>query len=105
MNSFNSGGGLAGRPVQDPQGAKVGTVADVLFDDDVSSEPSWVVVGHGLFNLRKTLVPLQDAYSAEDGALVVAFDRDVVRHGPKASSDRPTALEWQAANRHYGLAS
>jgi sporulation protein YlmC with PRC-barrel domain len=96
-------GRLAGTKVVDVHGAKVGSVTDVVFDDDTAATPSWVVVGFGPFKSRRTLVPLTDAYRSTEGDLVVAYDRRTVREGPRTGALQPTSRERSQAAHHYGL--
>ena len=73
---------FTGHDVISTDGEKIGTAADVLFDETVN-RPAWIRVDQGPFHTRHTLVPLEGAYEADDGKVVVAFDKDTVKHAPK----------------------
>jgi hypothetical protein len=92
-----------GRAVIDERGTKIGTVTDVLPDDE-TGEPAWVVVSMGLLR-SEHFVPLSAAYQSEQGRLVLPFDREMVKHSPKAKRDhvleRGTATELR---RYYQAA-
>ncbi len=92
-----------GRDVIDERGAKIGIVTDVLPDDE-TGEPAWVVVSMGLLR-SEHFVPLTSAYESEQGRLVLPFDREMVKHSPKAQRDhvleRSTATELR---RYYQAA-
>ncbi|MFN0092031.1 MAG: hypothetical protein ACKVWR_17455 [Acidimicrobiales bacterium] len=100
MSLNDDTGVLAGCKVVDPHGETVGAVATVVYDDDAAAAPSWVVVSYGPFKTKKTLVPLADAHRGPDGALVVAYDKAVVRGGPRTGPN-PTSAERAAALSHY----
>jgi|RhiMethySRZTD1v2_1073278.scaffolds.fasta_scaffold1387685_2 sporulation protein YlmC with PRC-barrel domain len=94
---------LSGAKVLDPNGEKVGKVADVLFDE-LSNKPRWVLVNVGKIGSRHTAVPLVDAYRSEEGDLVVAFNRDNVKHAPKVPGGAVlTTSEERHLLDHYGL--
>lgn len=92
-----------GKDVIDEQGTKIGTVTDVLPDDE-TGEPAWVVVSIGVLR-SEHFVPLGAAYQSEQGRLVLPFDRDMVKHSPRAKRDhvleRATAEELR---RYYRAA-
>ncbi len=72
------------RPVVDNHFAHVGKVTDVVFGAR-SDQPEWATVRTGL--MAERLAPLEGAYLAEDGALVLPFDEFTIRHAPKAPRD------------------
>ncbi len=72
------------RPVVDEHHDRVGKVTDVIFDD-TGREPQWAMVKTGLLSER--LAPLEGAYMAEDGAIVLPYDQQTVKHAPKAPRD------------------
>ena len=57
--------------------------------DDRTGDPEWVSVRTGLFGMKETFVPLNQASQAQDG-LTVPFDKDFI------ALDRSGA-EWCAA--------
>src|SRR5258705_10051934 len=74
-----------GRIVVDTHHVEVGTITDVIFDD-VSSSPSWAIVKTGALR-GEHYMPLSDTYVADDGRLVVPFDKTSIKHAPKAGRD------------------
>jgi hypothetical protein len=95
---------FVGHEAIDQRGTKIGTVTDVLSDDN-TGEPTWAVVNTGVMRAAH-YVPLVDAYESEQGRLVVAFDKDTVKHSPRAGREhvllRSTEEELR---RYYGLAA
>lgn len=92
-----------GSTVLDRQGEPIGTVKDVVFEE-TDMTPSWLVVKPGPFRAQH-YVPARNSYRTAGDDVVVPYDRDVVRHAPKApakehviSHENRTALL-----RHYGL--
>lgn len=84
------------------QGDRVGTVGEV-FLDDATDTPAWITVHTGLFGTRESFVPLDGAV-VEDGRLVVAYPRDLIRHAPSTERDGGLSPEDESALfRHYGL--
>jgi uncharacterized protein (TIGR02271 family) len=71
---------LQGRDVVDPDGEKIGTVAQVYLDDQ-TDEPTFVAVKGGLFGARQHFVPLHGA-STSGSDLVVAVSKDIVKAAP-----------------------
>jgi uncharacterized protein YrrD len=95
--------GLSGHNVIDNHGEKVGRVADVLFDEGTST-PRWVLVNMGRVLHRQTAVPLLEAYRSADGDLVVAYDKDEVKHAPRLTPNTVlTNIEERHLCQHYGL--
>ncbi|MPY94050.1 MAG: hypothetical protein GEV08_13605 [Acidimicrobiia bacterium] len=80
---------LTGHEVIDETGGKIGKVADVIYATD-TAEPAYVRVDFGLLKSHHVLVPLEDAYRSDHGALVVPYDKDTVKHAPKVPT--PVAL-------------
>ena len=62
-----------GHQVIDEHGEPVGTVSDVFYDDETSTEPTWLVVDPGVFR-KERLVPRID----EEWPTVVDSHRAVV---------------------------
>lgn len=92
--------GLSHREVVDERHAKVGKVTDVIYDD-VANEPRWVAIKTGLVGGER-LTPLAGAYLADDGALVLPFERNTVKHAPKAPSDHVLTREVEEElDRYY----
>jgi hypothetical protein len=93
-----------GQEAIDQRGGKVGKVTDVLSDDH-TGQPAWAIVNTGLVR-SEHYVPLVDAYETEQGRIVLAFDRDTVKHSPKASREHVLLRSTEEELRHYyGLAA
>ena len=75
---------LTGHPVVDDHQEKVGTVSDVLYDEE--GEPRWAVVDPGVMRAEK-FVPVEGSYLSEDGEMVIPYSKDQVKHAPKAPRD------------------
>ncbi len=87
------------RPVVDNHFARVGKVTDVLFGDR-NDQPEWATVKTGPLGSER-LTPLDGAYLADDGTLVLPFDEYTIKHAPKAPRDHvltpdvaDAASEW-----------
>lgn len=100
-----------GHTVVDEHDHEIGTVIDVAYDDAssgagaVSEEPRWLVVDPGLFKAAHW-VPVAGCYRSATGSIVVPWDRDLVKHSPKATDDHrmTPALEHELA-AHYEISS
>jgi len=94
---------FVGHDLVDDHGDKIGTITDVV-PDDTTGEPAWVVVSLGLLHAEH-FVPLEAAYQAGDGRLVLPFTKDYVKHSPRATRDhileRDTAMDLR---RYYKAA-
>lgn len=92
-----------GRTVIDCAGEKIGTLKDVYLDE--SERPHWASVHTGLFGIRETLVPLDQA-QPEGDALRLPFDREHVEDAPNLDPEvQLSAEEEEQLYRHYGLAA
>ena len=93
---------LTDHEVVDEHHVHVGTVTDVIFDDR-DFRPRWATVKLG-FMRGEHLAPLDGSYLSEDGRLVLPFDREVVRHAPKAPHDHVLTPEvTREVEEHYAL--
>jgi hypothetical protein len=72
------------RPVVDSHHARVGKVTDVLYADE-GGTPRFATVKTGL--LAERITPLDGAYIAGDGVIVLPYDGQVIKHAPKAPRD------------------
>ena len=92
-----------GRTVIDRAGEKIGTLENIYLDED--QRPRWGSIRTGLFGLRETLAPLDEARREED-LLRLPFERDQVQQAPNLDPDVELAEdEEEELYRHYGLAS
>ena len=79
ITRLSTGGG----DVLDSTGDKIGSIAQ-LYVDDRSTQPSWVTVRTGLFGMRESFVPLDDA--TEDGINIrVPYTRTRSRTHPTST--------------------
>jgi hypothetical protein len=92
-----------GRTVIDRAGEKIGTLENIYLDED--QRPRWGSIRTGLFGLRETLAPLDEARQ-EDDLVRLPFERDQVQQAPNLDPDVQLAEdEEERLYRHYGLAS
>lgn len=93
-----------GHEVVDDKGNKIGKVTDVLYDD-VTMSPRWMIVNVGLFSAAH-YVPAAQAYEADDGHVVVPFDKQLVKQAPRAHRDHVLTRDLEEQLRaHYHLAA
>ncbi|MET0489603.1 MAG: PRC-barrel domain-containing protein [Acidimicrobiales bacterium] len=89
------------RPVVDEHHARVGKVTDVFFGE-VGDQPEWAAVKTGL--LAERLAPLDGAYVAEDGTLVLPYSERTVKGAPKPPRDHIlTPADADEAMSYYDL--
>jgi hypothetical protein len=91
-----------GRRVVDPQGNKVGKVSDI-FSDSRSLEPKWASVNLGITRPHHPLIPLENAFVADSGQLVVPFDARMIKHAPTSHGVTPTTDEEAELRSYYGM--
>jgi uncharacterized protein (TIGR02271 family) len=104
MNDERSNPGEAwyDRTIVDHEGAKIGKIADVYFDND-SQRPEWALVHTGLFGTRETIVPIAGASTSGDD-LVVPYEKSFVKDAPNVGSDEELSHEDEARlAEYYGL--
>ena len=93
---------LDGRDVIDPDGDKVGTVADIYYDKQ-SRDPEWVLVATGMFGGKHSFVPLAGAI-VEGDTLRIAHRKDVVKDAPRLDDDGEiNEAEEAELARHYAM--
>ncbi|MBG6225074.1 uncharacterized protein (TIGR02271 family) [Arthrobacter sp. CAN_A2] len=84
------------------QGDKVGSIGEVYLND-ATETPTWVTVHTGLFGTKESFVPLEGA-AVQDGRLVVAYPRDLIRNAPSIERDGHLSPEDKGVlYAHYGL--
>lgn len=94
---------LEGMDVHGSDGEKIGSV-DVLYVDDHSGDPTFVLVNTGLFGMRSSFVPVQDA-SIDGDVLRVSYSKDKVKDAPNMDPDgHLEPSDEQELYRYYGLA-
>jgi uncharacterized protein (TIGR02271 family) len=86
----------------DKNGDKLGSVKQV-YVNDATGQPDFVEVGHGLFGMSSSLVPLRGhQLTGED--LRLSFTKDRIQDAPNIDDDAHLTDEDQAViYRHYGL--
>ena len=77
---------LTDSTVLDDHLERMGTVTDVIYDTDEGTEPRWAIVKTGVLGGERP-TPLEGSYVADDGALVLAFDRTTIKKAPKVPHD------------------
>ena len=93
---------LYDRTIVDRDGAKIGKVADVYFDDQ-TRQPEWALVHTGLFGTRETIVPITGVSRSGDD-LMVPFEKNFVKHAPNVGSDEELSDADEATlAEYYGL--
>jgi hypothetical protein len=102
---FDTGPSYTGHEVLDENSQHVGKVTDVIYDDPAavagSAEPTWLVVDPGLLRAPH-YVPVAGSYRAEDGAIVVPWNKEWIKSATKASGDHVlTAAEREELEQHY----
>ncbi len=103
MTETHRDGMLNGVAVIDRRGQKVGKVVDV-FHDLISGDPEWIAVKTGMLKSHHPFVPMQGTYRADNGDLVVPFDKDTIVHAPyRDTGVAPTRREAEDLARHYEL--
>ena len=103
MSDMHASGTLNGVAVIDRRGQKIGKVVDV-FHDLISGDPEWIAVKTSLLNSHHPFVPVHGTYRADNGDLVVPFDKSTIVHAPcKDTGVAPTRREAEDLARHYEL--
>ena len=89
------------RDLIDNDGDKIGKIDDIYLDRE-TDQPEWAVVTTGLFGMKRTFVPLQEATPDQDG-IRVPFEKATVKDAPKIDPDGELSRdEEQDALPHYG---
>lgn len=93
---------LANATAYDSTGDKLGSVKQVYIND-ATGQPDFVEVGHGLFGMSSSLVPLRGHQLTGD-ELRLGFTKDRIADAPDFDSEAHLSDEDQAViYRHYGL--
>ena len=88
----------------DADGEKLGSVKEVYVNDS-TGQPDFVEVGHGLFGMSSSLVPLR-GHRLDGENLKLAFTKDRIEDAPNIDHDAHLTDEDQATiYRHFGLES
>lgn len=81
----------AGKTVFDKDDTKVGSVADLYYDED-SKTPSWTTVKSGIFGNKVHFAPLQGAHEIEDG-IRLAVSEEQIKTAPSVNVDEELSDE------------
>ncbi|WP_344878650.1 PRC and DUF2382 domain-containing protein [Allokutzneria multivorans] len=94
---------LFGDEVFDRHGEKIGKVGQVYMDDQ-TGQPVWVTVRTGLFGMKESFVPLNQAHVNGD-AVHVHVSKDQVKDAPRMDADggHMSRAEEQQLYRYYGI--
>ena len=93
---------LANATAYDRNGDKLGSVKEVYIND-ATGQPDFVEVGHGLFGMSSSVVPLRGHQLAGE-ELRLAFTKDRISDAPDFNSDdHLSESDQQTIYRHYGL--
>jgi uncharacterized protein (TIGR02271 family) len=91
-----------GQTLVDDNGDKIGKIEEIYLDAE-TYVPEWALVTTGMFGSKQSFVPIQDATSADDGNVRVAFDKQTVKDAPKVDPDgRLSDQEESDLYRYYG---
>jgi hypothetical protein len=86
----------------DPDDNKVGTIEDIYVDDE-SGQPEWLAIKTGLFGMKVSFVPIKGTRTEGD-RLIVAFDKDTIKHAPNIDPNGHMSQEDERKlYEHYGL--
>jgi sporulation protein YlmC with PRC-barrel domain len=88
-----------GLAVQDEHGETIGSVSDVLYDES-TQQPQWLVVNSGTLRADH-FVPTEGSHTTDDGTLVVAFTKQMIKDAPKASGDHVITHDIDSELRQY----
>ena len=90
--------------VIDVNGDRVGSVGQVYLDDQ-TGQPSWVTVKTGLFGLKETFVPLEQAIVA-DGKIATPYASEKIKEAPRVDPDKHLDADEEAElYDYYGIAT
>src|ERR1041384_2244998 len=89
--------------VIDNKGERIGSVKQLWLDDE-DGQPTWAQVHTGLFGLRESFVPIQQA-RVSAGAITVPVDKELVKEAPKidVDGDKMSDAQQEELYRYYGM--
>jgi sporulation protein YlmC with PRC-barrel domain len=91
-----------GHHVVDTHDEQVGTITDVIYDQE-AGKPTWLVVDPGIMRASR-YVPVDRSYRAEDGSVVVPFEKRAITTAPKATGNHILTGEVESdLIDHYGV--
>ena len=93
---------LANATAYDRDGDKLGSVKEVYIND-TTGQPDFVEVGHGLFGMSSSIVPLR-GHRLDGENLQLAFSKALIKDAPDIRDDEHLSEEDHATiYRHFGL--
>lgn len=102
MTGITEGYDVRGRTLVDRDGDKLGKVDEVYSDGD-SGRPEWALVQSGLFQTKKTFVPLSGAEAAGE-ELRVPIEKAQMKDAPHIEADGELSeAEERELFEHYGV--
>ncbi|MFO6505434.1 PRC and DUF2382 domain-containing protein [Corynebacterium freneyi] len=102
MNTEKNIKDLFNATAYDRNGDKLGAVKEVYVDDN-SGQPTFVEVGHGLFGMSSSLVPMR-GHRLSDDELQLAFEKDRIKDAPNLDAENHLTPEDQRnIYEHYQL--
>lgn len=102
MPSLEQALGWIGQRVDDFDGAEIG-LAQGIFVDAESGEPSWLIARQGRLKGTLVSIPLRDC-AAGGGRVWIAHGRSTVRGAPVVDPTRPLLREHELTIcAHYGI--
>lgn len=89
--------------VIDEHGERIGSVKQVWLDDQ-DGRPMWASVHTGLFGLKESFVPIQDA-TLGNGVITVPVDKQQVKDAPRieVSDEHMSDEQQEELYSYYGL--
>ena len=88
----------------DVDGEKLGSVKEVYINDS-TGQPDFVEIGHGLFGMSSSLVPLR-GHRLDGENLKLAFSKDRIQDAPNIDHyAHLTDADQDTIYRHFGLES
>lgn len=93
---------LIGRHAYDQNGEKIGKIGQVYVDDR-NGAPTWATVNTGLFGMKESFVPLDNA-DVKGGDVALGVEKAQVKDAPHVgeTAEHLDAREEEALRRHYG---
>jgi PRC-barrel domain protein len=88
-----------GLTAQDEHGETIGSISDVLYDES-TQQPEWLVVNPGTLRAEH-FVPTEGSYTTDEGNVVVAFTKQMVKEAPKATGDHVITHDVEQELREY----
>ncbi|HEX8099801.1 MAG TPA: PRC and DUF2382 domain-containing protein [Actinomycetota bacterium] len=92
---------MRGTPVYSSDGAQVGKVEEIFYDDD-TGQPEWIGIGTGFLGTKRVLVPVAGA-EAMDDRFTLAFTKEHVAGAPDIDEDEISRGTEEELYAYFGL--